>query len=295
MRASELAATTFENASTTNRDVSVLSDAANRIGTIVELIRDIAEQTNLLALNATIEAARAGELGKGFAVVASEVKELASQTAKATEEIAEQVGDIQNSTGAAVAAIKGITEQIGEIRNVTTAIADSVGQQQSATGEIAESVRAVSAGTANAAQNVSSVTATIDQTATEAIAVNGSSEMVSAATLKLAEEVEKFLSDVSEDVQERRSAIRHKLREAFAIDCNGLRTSAQILDISETGARLDPMPNKAVGDELALELADGRTVNARVVRSNAEHLAVQFDEEITDLMQIIEDRLDAAA
>src|SRR3546814_3320408 len=107
-----------EQARTTKGEVEALFDAAQRIGAVVNMIQDIAEQTNLLALNATIEAARAGEAGKGFAVVASEGKSLATQTAKATEEISQQIGDIQSSTGSAVQAIAQITATIEEVHGI---------------------------------------------------------------------------------------------------------------------------------------------------------------------------------
>ena len=127
-------------ASVSTDKVNSLSMAAGKIGDVVNLIQAIAEQTNLLALNATIEAARAGEAGKGFSVVASEVKELATQTSKATEEIAAQIGDIQGATGEAVSAITDIAERISEVRDYTASISASVEQQLVATGFISQSV-----------------------------------------------------------------------------------------------------------------------------------------------------------
>ena len=109
-----------------------IASAAEQIGNVVSLIRDIAEQTNLLALNATIEAARAGELGKGFAVVAAEVKALASQTAKATQDISEQITGVQNYTRSAVSSIREISDAVAEINQVTTSIASAVEEQQAA-------------------------------------------------------------------------------------------------------------------------------------------------------------------
>ncbi len=134
-----------------------LSEAAGRIGDVVRLIGDIAGQTNLLALNATIEAARAGEAGKGFAVVASEVKQLAGQTAKATEEIASQVGGIQAATEKAVGALRSIGAIIERINEVTAAIAAAVEEQGSATQEIARSAGQVAAGTADVARRIQDV------------------------------------------------------------------------------------------------------------------------------------------
>ena len=132
----------------TNSKVDGLSEAAKKIGDVVTLINEIASQTNLLALNATIEAARAGEAGKGFAVVASEVKSLASQTAKATEEIAGQIRAIQESTESSAQAIQAITQTISRVNEISTTIASAVEEQGSATQEIARNVQQAAAGTA---------------------------------------------------------------------------------------------------------------------------------------------------
>jgi methyl-accepting chemotaxis protein len=138
----------------TTEMVGSLTAAGEKIGDVLRLIGAIASQTNLLALNATIEAARAGDAGRGFAVVASEVKELASQTAKATEEIAGQVTAIQSATGNCVTAIGGISDTIREISGIATTIAAAVEEQDSATREIARSVQQAAAGTSEVSQNV---------------------------------------------------------------------------------------------------------------------------------------------
>ncbi len=181
----------------TNQKVGGLAEAAQRIGDVVSLIQDIAEQTNLLALNATIEAARAGELGKGFAVVASEVKELAGQTAKATEEIGQQVASIQSSTNGAVEAIGMIAEIMGEVDQFTAAIAASVEQQGSATGEISRNVQQAAVGTREVAENVSGVTASIDETSQAASQVFSASHELNDSAERLKEEVGTFLSRVA--------------------------------------------------------------------------------------------------
>ncbi|MDJ0386650.1 methyl-accepting chemotaxis protein [Roseomonas sp. E05] len=143
--------------------VAGLSEAADRIGDVVKLIADIAGQTNLLALNATIEAARAGEAGKGFAVVASEVKTLASQTARATEEISTQIGAMRNATQEAVRTVQGIAATVARMDGVTTAIAAAVEQQSAATREIARNAAAAAAGTRGVAEESKALGGHVDQ------------------------------------------------------------------------------------------------------------------------------------
>jgi methyl-accepting chemotaxis protein len=161
-RSAEVSRRAVAEAERTDRTVRELAGTAGRIGDVVRLIADIAGQTNLLALNATIEAARAGEAGKGFAVVASEVKSLASQTARATEEIGQQVGAIQGATGQAVEAIRAIGLVVAEIDQTAAAIAAAVEQQGAATQEIARNI----AGTAEAAAAVSRETVVVRDAAT---------------------------------------------------------------------------------------------------------------------------------
>lgn len=165
---SAIAGKAVDEAERSTELVNGLSLGAENIGNVVSLIQDIAEQTNLLALNATIEAARAGEAGKGFAVVANEVKALATQTAKATEEISTQVSEIRGSTDSAVGAIKTINQIIGEISEVTTAISAAVEEQQAATQDVTTNIGGVSsasAETGNAAGQVLSAAGELSQQA----------------------------------------------------------------------------------------------------------------------------------
>jgi methyl-accepting chemotaxis protein len=185
-----------EKVDSTNEKVEGLAQAADKIGAVVTLIQEIAEQTNLLALNATIEAARAGEAGKGFAVVASEVKNLASQTAKATEEIASQIGGMQSATKESVTAIQEIGKTIIEMNEIAEAIAAAVTEQNAATEEIASTVRQASAGTDEVNGNISELTGTAEETGRAADAVLDASGAMGEQTEMLKEQVAQFLATV---------------------------------------------------------------------------------------------------
>ncbi len=165
---SEIATRAVAEAEKTNTTVEGLSEAAQKVGEVVKLISDIAEKTNLLALNATIEAARAGEAGKGFAVVANEVKSLAEQTAKATDEIASQIGSIQTETSGAVEAIAGIGKTIEEVNEIATTISSAVEQQSAATQEIARNCQEAAKGTQEVSANIMGVNSAADETGKQA-------------------------------------------------------------------------------------------------------------------------------
>jgi methyl-accepting chemotaxis protein len=180
-------------ATRTDGTMSGLADAAQRVGEVVQLINGIAKQTNLLALNATIEAARAGEAGKGFAVVASEVKQLAAQTARATEDIGRQIADIQGATGRALEALRRIGDTVRETDSVAAAIAAAVEQQGAATREIARSVQGVAQGSTQIAENVAGVQRAAGDTGSAAEAVLQASRRLEGQAEHLGREVRAFL------------------------------------------------------------------------------------------------------
>jgi PAS domain S-box-containing protein len=183
-------------AKNTSEKMLKLSETSKSIGAVVDLINSIAAQTNLLALNATIEAARAGDAGKGFAVVASEVKNLATQTAKATEDISRQITDIQNSTVEAVSAIDRIGKTIERISSIQGGIAAAVEEQEAATKEIARNVQEVSVGTALVSENINGVTTAAQDTGTSSVQVLDLARDLTQQSNNLRGEVEKFLRTV---------------------------------------------------------------------------------------------------
>ncbi len=182
-------------AAASSGQIAALSEAADRIGAVVDLIRGIAAQTNLLALNATIEAARAGEAGKGFAVVAAEVKDLAGQTAKATDDIASQVSQIQSSTRTAVEAIQGITLKIASVKELADAIDAAVAKQAAATGEMSHSIATAAEGTQMVAGEVETVEAASAETVTVADEVNATAQTVEQGIREFGDIVEEYLTN----------------------------------------------------------------------------------------------------
>ena len=195
-QSTDVAGAAMREAEQTNAVVGDLAQTAQRIGEVVSLISDIAAQTNLLALNATIEAARAGEAGKGFAVVASEVKSLASQTARATDEISAQIQAMQTVTGTAVKAIQGIGITIARMNEIATAISSAITEQNATTEEISRAIQQASHATASVSASLSELTEVAAQTETAGGQVLSAARELSQQSEAMHREVEGFLSQI---------------------------------------------------------------------------------------------------
>ena len=196
VQAASTAKSAAEEGRKTDHSVASLAEAAEKIGEVVALINDIASQTNLLALNATIEAARAGEAGKGFAVVASEVKSLATQTAKATDDIRAQIASIQGETQSAVQAIRSISSTIMAVNEISSSIASAVEEQTAATQEITRNVQQAAAGTRDVSQNITGVSDAVEKAGSVAQSVKHAADGLAEQAQALRHEVDQFLASL---------------------------------------------------------------------------------------------------
>ena len=279
-RASRAVADAVQRASITDAKVRGMAEATDRVGDVVKLIADISGRTNLLALNATIEAARAGEAGKGFSVVAGEVKALATQTAKATDEIAAQITAIRGATGEAVAAMHDVNMSIGEVSEVAAAIASAVEQQAAATHEIAANVQAVTTSTQESTQAMREVSDISESSDMASGMVAAGADKVARDAETMSAEVTQFLKAMASDNDaERRRYERVPGNSALAVlrPRGGSEMRVVIVDISRGGASVRCDWRSNAGNEVAVDLpgADGPVV-ARVVRSGRGMLALAF-------------------
>jgi methyl-accepting chemotaxis protein len=265
-------------ANETNRSVQELANNAENIGAVISLISDIAEQTNLLALNATIEAARAGDAGKGFAVVAAEVKNLASQTTKATEDITRQIGAIQSSVQQSVSQIESIVGTIQQVNVVSSSIAAAVEEQGAATDEISRNTRLAALGT--------------DEVAHKIVSINQSAQNSS----KLSNEVLLLTEDVANQVNDLQTRLKSLLRQSEAgdrrlveryrprnmvasIDYQGKALSLSVSDISQKGAAFVQENNPmTVGATVTVSFSGfPQKLPGRVVGTFHKNVRVIFD------------------
>ena len=273
-KAQETTHNTAQTAKATNEEFNALAESVERIGEIVDMISDIAEQTNLLALNATIEAARAGDAGKGFAVVASEVKGLATQTAKATDEISQQIGAVQSSAKGAVDAIASITNAIEDILKVTTAIASAVEEQDTSTKNIINSVADATSKSENVLGDIESVTSKINDTNNEAQEVKAASKRMDDVVAALSEGIESFLTDVYSDVDNRRQSHRYLINQNISVEINGKSYKTTIIDKNEDGGfSIKTIPG--ITKDMIIEFTyDNEIIEACVLRVEKDRIVV---------------------
>lgn len=290
-----------ERATDTNAKVHGMAQAAEQIGDVVRLITDIAGRTNLLALNATIEAARAGEAGKGFAVVAGEVKNLATQTARATEQIGAQIGTIRSAIGEAVTGVSDVSGAIGQVEAVASAIAAAVEQQAAATKEISGSVQMVSQANSRSVGSMSSVLSSAERVRAVSARVGDTAGAIGDVSGTLKTEITDFLNAMTRgDQAERRAYERVAGRDAVVMlsVAGQSQVRGRLRDISLGGLSVQVDCTVTPGVEIGVTLPGGGNASGRVVRYENGLLGVAFrqnEQTLATVRQILDRLRDPSA
>jgi methyl-accepting chemotaxis protein len=279
-----------------DRTIAGVAQAAGEIGDVVNLISQIAAQTNLLALNATIEAARAGDAGKGFAVVAGEVKSLATQTARATEDISRRIAAVQSTTQTATETISKVTQVVAEIDTISGALAAAVDQQSAATQEIVRNVQTASDATRAVTERIDDVSNAIAKTSVGAKEVRSESAHLAEQTSQVRREIDEYLKSIS-NASERREYERFACTEKTEISMGDKLHEATLRDVSRGGARIAGSFGFKIGDAVLVKVRNAQ-VSARVARVNADFVGVVFRQDIetsTHLAPILNELIERAA
>jgi methyl-accepting chemotaxis protein len=273
--ASRIASGAVEDASQASSMVQELQVSASKIGDVVALITDIAEQTNLLALNATIEAARAGDAGKGFAVVASEVKNLANQTAKATEEIDAQIRGIQGSTQETVRAIENVNKTVNEINETAQSISTSVSEQNRATKDISSNVTSAASATQLMTDKVTGIASATEQSGQMSREVQNTIEGITNDIRELQDRLTNILRESA--AGNRRSEPRQTVKKTTRAQINGQWHDCTLNDVSEGGAEITRIDGLSQGDTLTVEIPERGPLQAVAKRITPKSIGMQFE------------------
>ncbi len=265
-----------EAARTTHQTMETLNEHVGRIGAVADMISAIAGRTNLLALNATIEAARAGDAGKGFAVVASEVKQLATQTARSTEEITRHIAEVRAATVASVTAVDHIEQTISQVNAIAGSIAAAVEEQGAATQEIARNVAQTASAANEMTERIVEVSAEAEMTGKQAVEVRENTAGLDTAVQDLSRSIIHAVRTSTTEVDRRQDRRRPCLIEA-TLSCDGQADSASIHDISEHGCRATVTQKYHAGQHLAIESASfGSRLQGTVVEQVEDTVHLTF-------------------